>query len=264
MFIELIDDVKDQILSYCRIVDLKNLSLTNRAYNEEMVPYLFHNVKLDLRYCREATPELLKSIAKIQETVVRLRLSFNLFFHPFNPPALCNALSSFVCLEELCLSSTGWTGVVYELEENETADRTFSKLCRMNTLKTLKVEQCCNITDKGFSNMIELPRLKELHLINTRLSDAGLIKVCELTTLEYLHIEGRKFITDQGFCQISKLFQLKRLHIRCPEIGDLGFSKECELPSLEHLLIGGFKKITVKGFSHMKNLTKLKRFDTVR
>ena len=138
MLIELIDDVKEQILSYCRIVDLKNLSLTNRAYNEEMVPYLFHTLKMDLRYCRDAPPELLKSIAKIQETVVRLRLSF----HRFSiPPAFCNALSSFQCLEELCLSSTEWTGIVYE--ENETADKTFAKLCRVNTLKILKVEECC-------------------------------------------------------------------------------------------------------------------------
>ena len=266
MFIELIDDVKEQILSYCHIDDLKTISLTNRAYNEEMLPYLLHTVKIDLRSFRGARPELLKSVAKIRDMVVCLRLSFD---HFSIPPAVCNAISSFQYLEELFLSSSEKRNpIFFELAENETADRTFAKLCKVNTLKTLKVDECRSITDEGFSHITELSRLKELHLINTHISDVGLSKVCELTTFECLHIvasegEPSKFITDQGFYQISKLFRLTQLHIKCPEVGDPGFSRVCELPSLECLHIGGCRRITVKGFSHMKNLTKLRRFDAV-
>ncbi len=82
------------------------------------------------------------------------------------------------------------------------------------------------------------PKLKELMLHETRLTDEALALVCEIENLTHLYI-GRTQVTNHGLRHLQKLRNLKSLSFHGLAIDDEGEEHLKKLPMLDSLYLGG-------------------------
>mgnify|MGYP000611775559 CR=1 FL=1 len=89
-------------------------------------------------------------------------------------------------------------------------------------------------TDEGAELLTRCADLKELQLVGTSISDAGLRFISELKNLDWLVID-RAAVTDSGLSTLSNLQQLNGLQLISTGAGDDGFQTLRYLPKLTYL-----------------------------
>lgn len=104
------------------------------------------------------------------------------------------------------------------------------------------------------------PRLRELYLRHTGITDAGLESIQALQQLETLSI-GDTPLTDAGLKTLAGLPNLKLLDLfNCQQIPEAGLGHLAALPKLELLNVAGMP-LTDAGMEHLKGLKNLKAVD---
>lgn len=130
-------------------------------------------------------------------------------------------------------------------------------------LQTLSLGSCRSFTDRGLASVGQLPRLRELNLSATRVSDAGLAELQELKNLETIDLY-QTVITDRGIQDIAKFEQLRRINVGRTKFTDVGMSRIANLRELEELWCSS-TRVTDKGLQAIKdlrNLTSINLFGT--
>ena len=89
-------------------------------------------------------------------------------------------------------------------------------------------------TDEGAELLTLCTNLKELQLVGTSITDAGLRFISELTNLDWLVID-RASVTDSGLSLLTSLKKLKGLQLISTGASDEGFQTLRYLPKLTYL-----------------------------
>ena len=105
---------------------------------------------------------------------------------------------------------------------------------KIRDLHTIYLQE--RVTDAGFQLMakLQLPYLRELHIIDTAISDQGIIAIEEMTELRWLNIDRAKIGNSSLVC-IRNLENLVGLHLTSTRINDAGLWKLGRLKQLEYL-----------------------------
>lgn len=129
---------------------------------------------------------------------------------------------------------------------------------RMSGLEVLEIEQF-SPRDPSFARKIaSLPRLRELSLAGTRITDDQLADLSKAPGLEHLYFDGEA-LTDAGLAHLATMKGLKSLHLglRCPKVTDAGLAHLAKLDRLEALSLSG-ASVTDAGLAHLSGLTALR------
>lgn len=147
---------------------------------------------------------------------------------------------------------------------------TLSKLARLPSLEKLKI--VCDNYDRRTGKHIDLydlddesaaaigdfPRLRELSLHYTKITDQGLADLCELSQLELLVVSS-PHITSASFEPVSRLTKLRHLGTWSWKINDADFAKLHDAPQLTSL--GLVTPLTNASVAELCKLTQLKRLN---
>ena len=90
------------------------------------------------------------------------------------------------------------------------------------------------ITDRGVALLADCQELKELHLIETAITDRALQDIGRLRSLDWLVIDGAQ-ITGQGLRNLGSLDRLQGFHLLSTKIEDDELSVLFHFPSLHYL-----------------------------
>ncbi len=113
-------------------------------------------------------------------------------------------------------------------------DRVLSdSISRLPRLEELYLDGS-DVTDAGMRCISALPRLRVLALEKTPISDAGIAECASATSLEYLSFAATH-ITDVGLESLSSLRHLRRLNASATDITDNGVLSIASIKSLESL-----------------------------
>jgi len=94
------------------------------------------------------------------------------------------------------------------------------------------------VTDEGAELISRCTKLKELHLLDTRISNDGLKHIGKLKSLDWLALDNAA-VGSEGLRHLSGLTQLSGLHIVSTVAGDDGFSMLLNMPKLTYLEAAG-------------------------
>ncbi|KAF6217232.1 hypothetical protein GE061_001586 [Apolygus lucorum] len=136
----------------------------------------------------------------------------------------------------------------------------------LNSLKSINLSFCINITDSGLKYLAKMPCLKELNLRSCdNISDIGMAYLAEGGSgISSLDVSFCDKIGDQALVYVSQgLFNLKALSMSACQISDEGVCKlATTLHDLETLNIGQCFRITDKGlFTIAESLVHLRCID---
>jgi Leucine-rich repeat (LRR) protein len=95
-----------------------------------------------------------------------------------------------------------------ELSESNVQDAALVEIGKLPKLEDLNLLRT-RITDSGIKSIVGL-KLKRLNLDDTSVGDAAIPYVAQIPTLEFLHL-GKTAITDQGLAGLKSLTNLKDL-----------------------------------------------------
>ena len=113
------------------------------------------------------------------------------------------------------------------------------------------------ITDAGIKYLKGMRNLKELSLIDTRISDDGLriLQSQSHPKLESLALEGTR-VTDKGLYYVGRMTTLRSLGVN-EKTTDAGLKNLLPLTHLEHLAIGDNSQLTDVGMGFIGQLSQL-------
>ncbi len=112
------------------------------------------------------------------------------------------------------------------------------------------------VTDAGLGNLERLTELRELCFVNTNVTDAGLEHLKGLTNLQTLQLSGTE-VTDAGLEHLKGLTKLRELDLwYTTRLTDAGLEHLKGLTKLQGLGLAG-TQVTDAGLEHLKGLTKL-------
>ena len=147
MFIALLEEIQERVLGYCSIKDVKNLSLTNREYNESLRGYLFHTVEVpesavfQSSVSENRVVEILPDrIRKLKETAV-----LRTYVHSSDHRIFIEAISELNQLQELHFLLIEHIHRDHKVPLN---DEDLQILCdNLYNLRVLGLTSCWNITE---------------------------------------------------------------------------------------------------------------------
>ncbi|HEY7426979.1 MAG TPA: leucine-rich repeat domain-containing protein [Gemmataceae bacterium] len=152
-------------------------------------------------------------------------------------------------------------------------------------LRTVKLREGFNITEKGMRFLAGLTQLQELDLGKGMITSEGLKHLQGLTNLRSLNLSWNNDVTDEGLRYLRRLTNLRRLDLAfCTDITDKGVAHLQGLTNLQQLDLDDTKisddglvclkdlrhlntlslhgtRITDKGLTHLEDLTKLQSLD---
>ena len=157
MFINLLPELREQILTYCSINDVRNLAQTSSEYNQELKGILFRII--DIPSSKSINERLKTAVDNLQNTQV-LRINFNHLSQ-----SSLEAINQLDNLLELKLYGSE------QIDESK-----IHILCKgLAGLKKLDVSGCSGVTDTWISHIAKLVRLEELLLSSSsEITDIGL------------------------------------------------------------------------------------------
>ena len=97
-----------------------------------------------------------------------------------------------------------------------------------------------DFTDNDMEVLTKLDRLKRLTILESQITDAGLVHLEGLANLESLVVGSTK-VTDAGLAYLKGLKNLTRLELYCDQVSDAGLVHLKGLTNLERLDITGTK-----------------------
>lgn len=112
------------------------------------------------------------------------------------------------------------------------------------------------VTDAGLKDIGRLTTLTRLDLAGTPVGDAGLKEVARLTNLTHLSLKGTR-ITDAALAELSSLKNLQQLYLGQAKITDRGVKELLKFKALAQLGLGG-TSITDAGLEELSSLESLR------
>ena len=106
----------------------------------------------------------------------------------------------------------------------------------MESLEVLGLNDT-QVTDEGMNQLASLKRLKEVHLVRTRIGNGTLKTLAEMPNLHTLRIRDTQ-ISDEGLVSLTKCKNLKKLDLsenNSPGITDEGLESIAKITSLTDL-----------------------------
>jgi Leucine-rich repeat (LRR) protein len=167
---------------------------------------------------------------------------------------------------------------------SEVTDASFRYIAQMSNLEVLWLN-CAAVSDTGLSELRSLKKLRELSLVGTNVTDAGVRGLSSLTDVRTLFLPAG--FTDEGMAYLKSFRDLEELDLRNTSVGDAGLMYVKDLPRLRVLSAGpatgdaglahfergsslyeldlGGTQISDAGLSHLsriKDLRRLSLFET--
>ena len=109
-----------------------------------------------------------------------------------------------------------------EITWGEGMDTSLAHLEELDDLLILTVYR--GVTDAGLAHLVELKRLKSLHLGGTSLTDAGLVRLKELKHLRSLELRSAS-VTDAGTVHLKELKHLRHLSLTRTSVTHAGINE---------------------------------------
>jgi thiol-disulfide isomerase/thioredoxin/Leucine-rich repeat (LRR) protein len=122
------------------------------------------------------------------------------------------------------------------------------------------------VTDEGMARLAVLKSLKCVSIPGTKVTDAGLAHLARLPQLEYLRLgvyEEGTAVTDEGMRVVGGMRALRYLDLSATKVGDEGLAHLAELSNLESLCIEE-TAVTNDGLAALAPLTNLKTLRAYR
>jgi Leucine-rich repeat (LRR) protein len=113
------------------------------------------------------------------------------------------------------------------------------------------------INDAEILELLDFPKLVQLDLSHTRISDEGLLRLAPAAQIEDLNLLYAEQVTDLGTNAIKRWHRLKSLNMRGTRVADDTLAIVGELTQLETLDIAN-TNVTDAGLENLAPLTKLK------
>ena len=107
------------------------------------------------------------------------------------------------------------------------------------------------VTDAGLESIKSLPQLEELAIGDTQITDAGLQHLKGLNKLKLLDLAACKNVTDGGLADLSGLSGLETLHLTGLPITDKGLEQLKDIKSLKTVEANG-TKVTDEGVKSLQ------------
>lgn len=113
------------------------------------------------------------------------------------------------------------------------------------------------VSDGELALLAKLPKLRQLDLSMTRITDAGLRALRAASELEEVNLYYAELITDEGLGAARGWPRLKRLNLRGTKASDNALEYLAATPELEWLDVG-FSQVTDSGLYRLAALPKLR------
>jgi Leucine-rich repeat (LRR) protein len=113
------------------------------------------------------------------------------------------------------------------------------------------------VSDGELALLAKLPKLRQLDLSMTRITDAGLRALRAAAELEEVNLYYAELITDEGLGAARGWPRLKRLNLRGTKASDNALEYLAAAPELEWLDVG-FSQVTDSGLYRLAALPKLR------
>jgi Leucine-rich repeat (LRR) protein len=109
-----------------------------------------------------------------------------------------------------------------------------------------------NCTDQQLDELIRgQTQLTKIHLMDTKITDAGLVHLKEFTRLKSLQFVGAEQVTDAGLVHLKGLKELEVLFIINTQVTDAGLAHLKRLTNLKILCLSG-NKVTDAGVQELQ------------
>ncbi len=131
-------------------------------------------------------------------------------------------------------------------------------LRRVKTLRTLELLES-EVTDQGVVELADLADLRELTILGRDLGSPAMEAIATLTKLESLHLGGVPF-SQVDLTPLGQLSRLRRLELAIPNLDDAATSSLGELGSLEELCLG-HTQISDQTLPRIGKLGRLRRLE---
>jgi hypothetical protein len=124
------------------------------------------------------------------------------------------------------------------LKDTQTTDECLAAISRLHRLERLYCWNAVQVTDAGLAHLRKLPKLKDVHLSNSQITDESLGVFGDMVQMRALSLQQNAF-TDRGLARLTKLNHLKELWIDMgpTDITDQGLAYLENLQTLEVLAI---------------------------
>lgn len=115
------------------------------------------------------------------------------------------------------------------------------------------------VNDDCAEMLANCQNLRELHLVDTCVTDKGLVHIGKLRSLDWLVIDKAN-VTDRGLSNLADLNRLDGLQVIETKVGDEGFTVLLRLPCLSYLETSGqeLKNKSLSLFSQLPSLISLR------
>lgn len=134
-------------------------------------------------------------------------------------------------------------------------DADMARLAEFDAVEKLSLSGNHELTEDGLACLASLPRLRELNLSRSRISNAGLAMVGRLATLTSLRLDDAK-VSDTGLQHLAPLTRLETVSLRGTAITDAGLAIVSQWPELTSLDLSK-TKIGDEGLGHLVSCSKL-------
>jgi hypothetical protein len=125
-----------------------------------------------------------------------------------------------------------------------------SQLGKCRKLTTLRMTDCA-VNDEALASLASsLPKLEELFVGKTNITDASIGSLRKLSKLKSLNIKGTK-VTDTGFAKLASHPSLEEVLIKGTLIGDASLATLASMPKLREVWCGP-KQFSRKALSEFK------------
>jgi Leucine-rich repeat (LRR) protein len=116
------------------------------------------------------------------------------------------------------------------------------------------------VTDDDLELLVAFPKLRELDLNGTKITNAGLVHLKALTNLKRLVLSANIDITDTGLANLRGLTRLEWLNLCITRATDAGLVHLRDLKALEYLQLR-LTNISDAGLVHLKELKALNHLE---
>jgi DNA-binding beta-propeller fold protein YncE len=144
--------------------------------------------------------------------------------------------------------------VSVQLEGCVFPDSVLTVLRDLPRLKQLQLGHS-KISNEGLRHLHGLDSVESLTLIQTNIGDPGLVHLEGLARLKSLTLNSA-LVTDAGLQSLGKLRSLEQLDLESTQIGDAGLAHLKGLANMKRLLLSS-TKVTDAGLAHLSGLTSL-------
>jgi hypothetical protein len=132
---------------------------------------------------------------------------------------------------------------------NVVANDDLAALADLPTLQWLELVDS-GITDAGMIHLAHLPELKTLYLNNIRVGDEGIAHLAPLKELRVLHL-GKTQVTSGALATIAGFAKLQELHLERTKVDDSGLAHLKSLTELQEVYLTG-SLVTPEGVAKLK------------